>query len=93
MTAVYGFNTVELRKLLWYEPRFIEAQINTPWLIWVDFNALLQSQNRLNGHAVTRAEISDFATYMKDLFLTELPWRGEFYTCSNKQLGPHRICS
>lgn len=70
MTVVYGYNTNEQRKVLWNDIRSMASP--QPWLVWGDFNDLLQNQDRLNGAPVTRAEIKDFADRVQDLFLNEL---------------------
>ncbi|XP_059277758.1 uncharacterized protein LOC132031905 [Lycium ferocissimum] len=64
-----------------------------PWLICGDFNALLYSQDRLYGNPVQFTEVKEFNDCMQDLSLTELNWRGDYYTWSNKQHGDERICS
>ncbi|KAG5571297.1 hypothetical protein H5410_061063 [Solanum commersonii] len=61
MTVVHGFNTIEQRRTLWSELRNLTTQCNKPWLVWGDFSALLQSQDRFYGAPVTRAETRDFA--------------------------------
>ncbi|XP_070017064.1 uncharacterized protein LOC142172435 [Nicotiana tabacum] len=67
--------------------------INKPWLICGDFNAILYPQGRLYGVQVTMAEIKDFADCCHNLSLNELPWKGDYYTWSNKQQGSDRIYS
>lgn len=38
-------------------------------------------------------ETEDFANCVQSLNLTELSWKGEYYSWTNKQLGEARICS
>lgn len=93
MIVVHGFNTIEQRRTLWSELRNLATQCNKPCLVWGDFSTLLQSQNRLYGAPVTRAETRDFAECVQDLLLNEVMWKGEFCSWSNKQLGSARIFS
>ena len=71
MTVVYGYNTIEQRKVLWNDIRSMASP--QPWLVWGDFNALLKNQDRLNGDPI---EIKDFADCVQHLFLNELLWKG-----------------
>ncbi|XP_060190867.1 uncharacterized protein LOC132620191 [Lycium barbarum] len=89
MTVVYGYNTVELRKPLWTHHQTLSG--NTPWIIWGDFNAILTSQDKLNGASVTSHDIKDFADCVQALNINELMWIGEYYTWSNKQRGANRV--
>ncbi|XP_075080268.1 uncharacterized protein LOC142165794 [Nicotiana tabacum] len=45
------------------------------------------------GNHITYAETQDFASCIQTLQLTELIWKGDYYTWSNKQYGPDRISS
>lgn len=71
----------------------LAIQCNKPCIVWGDFNALLQNQDRLNGAAVTNTKNKDFADCIHDLSLNEMVWKVEYYTLSNRQLGSNRICS
>ncbi|XP_019224481.1 PREDICTED: uncharacterized protein LOC109206146 [Nicotiana attenuata] len=93
ITVVYGHNTIEQRKALWAEVHKMAANITTPWLIGGDFNAVLYSQDRLMGNPITYAETQDFANCIQTLQLSELLWKGDYYTWSNKQDGTDRIRS
>ncbi|KAH0633496.1 hypothetical protein KY284_036282 [Solanum tuberosum] len=64
-----------------------------PWIIGGDFNAVLSPQDRLCGNPVTSAEVQDFSECIATAELTELQWRGHFYTWTNKQDGGRRIYS
>lgn len=69
---VYGCNTVELRKTLWTSLRQLASQTNEPWLIWGNFNAILQSPDKLCRVAVTIAETKDFDDFIQNLMLNEM---------------------
>ncbi|XP_019242200.1 PREDICTED: uncharacterized protein LOC109237736 [Nicotiana attenuata] len=93
VSIVYGFNTVEQRKLLWDNLKEIEQMTSIQWVIGGDFNAVLQLQGRMYGNPVTKAETQDFSKCIQDLKLSELAWEGDYYTWSNKQGGGDRIWS
>ena len=91
VTVVYGFNTVEQRKSLWKEMQTISQGVIQPWLIVGDFNAILSTKDRLDGGLVTKNEIQDFGDCVRDMEVTELQWKGNYYTWNNKQCGEDRI--
>ncbi|XP_070054703.1 uncharacterized protein [Nicotiana tomentosiformis] len=93
MTVVYGYNTLEKRKELWQQLAGISHKVSKPWIIWGDFNSILCPKDRLYGTAVTNMEIKDFAECVRNLMLNELPWKGDYYTWTNKQQGGDRIWS
>ncbi|XP_004252413.1 uncharacterized protein [Solanum lycopersicum] len=67
--------------------------ITQPWLIAGDFNAILSTQDWLDGGSVTKNEIQDFGDCLRDMEVTELQWKGNYYTWNNKQCGEDRISS
>ncbi|XP_060181958.1 uncharacterized protein LOC132611557 [Lycium barbarum] len=93
LTVVYGFNTIEQRRSLWADVQTFAQATSMPWIIGGDFNAILTVQDRLYGHPVTAYEIKGFAECVTNATLTELPWRGDFYTWTNKQPASDRIYS
>ncbi|XP_055826419.1 uncharacterized protein LOC129894813 [Solanum dulcamara] len=92
-TIIYAFNTNEKRKELWTELAQIEQGVDRPWIIARDFNVVLYPNDRLYGAPVSSAETQDFTKCLHDLHLNELPWKGDYYTWSNKQMGTNKICS
>ncbi|XP_070057359.1 uncharacterized protein [Nicotiana tomentosiformis] len=64
-----------------------------PWLISGDFNAMLTLQDRIFKVPVTLADIHDFVEWYHNMYLTEIPWRGEYFTWTNKQQGDDRVRS
>ena len=93
VTIVYGFNTVEQRKSLWQEMKTMSKGVTQPCLITGDFNAILSTKDRLDGGLVTKNEIQDFGDCVRDMEVTELQWKGNYYTWNNKQCGEDRISS
>ena len=93
LTVVYGFNTIEQRKSLWSDMIQIGQNVNHPWIIVGDFNAMLSPKDRLAGVPVNENEIKDFSNCVKVMGLNEVQWKGSYYTWNNKQSGNARISS
>ncbi|XP_075098038.1 uncharacterized protein LOC142175354 [Nicotiana tabacum] len=93
LTVVYGFNTVEERRSLWDTLQNISYNTNSPWLVYGDFNAILSTTDRISYHPVSFNEVKDFSDCITATLLSELQWKGEFFTWSNKQQGSDMVCS
>lgn len=91
--AVYGFNTIELRRDLWSYLTAVVSSIDGPILMGGDLNAVLSPEDRLNGCPVTMAEVQDFQFCLQSTGLTEVRTVGGPYTWSNNKEGGYRICS
>ena len=72
LTVVYGFNTIEQRKSLWSDMIQIGQNVNHPWIIVGDFNAMLSPKDRLAGVPVNENEIKDFSNCVKVMGLNEV---------------------
>ncbi|PHT75541.1 hypothetical protein T459_19063 [Capsicum annuum] len=66
--------------------------MNIPWAIIGDFNALLFQPDRLSNNPITYGDVRNLAECVHDLLLSELNWKGNYYTLSNKQIGDGRVC-
>ncbi|XP_070043677.1 uncharacterized protein [Nicotiana tomentosiformis] len=93
LTVVYGYNGFEQRRALWDTLQQLSLSIAVPWMITGDFNAVLYPNDRLSSNLVSYSEIQDFAACLQHTVLTELPWKGDYYTWSNKQSGTDRVSS
>ena len=93
ITVIYRYNTSEMRRSLWNELKMLTHSVSEPWIIIGDFNAVLSPKDRLDGVPVTLNEIKDFEECVKDMGITELHWKGNYYTYTNKQVGAARIAS
>lgn len=82
-----------MRKPFWNDLRNIGQNIKKPWLICGDFNIVLHPNDRAFGAPVTLAEIRDYSECIQDVKVGKLPWKGEYYTPTDKQIGDARICS
>ncbi|XP_075080401.1 uncharacterized protein LOC142165912 [Nicotiana tabacum] len=93
LTIVYGFNTVEHKRALWENLKDVAVGMNKPWLVAGDFNAVMYQDDRMFGNPITYTEVKEYSECMHELFRTEVHWRGDYYTWSNKQQNNDRIYS
>ncbi|XP_074288300.1 uncharacterized protein LOC141613464 [Silene latifolia] len=84
-TVVYGLNSLGDREPLWQSIRSYHLQLNAPWLLCGDFNAIMERNERIGGAEITNAEIRPMADAIRDCQLTDMKARGAFYTWNNKQ--------
>lgn len=42
---------------------------------------------------VTTVEVKDFSECCHNIYLTKIPWRGDYFTWTNRQQGDARVCS
>jgi len=85
--VIYAYKSIEQRKVLWAELSSIEQIVDKRWLIVGDFNAVLYPNDRVYGAPISLVETQDFSNCIHKLQLNEVPWKGDYYTWSNKQLG------
>ncbi|XP_062076415.1 uncharacterized protein LOC133781446 [Humulus lupulus] len=89
ITAVYGSNSLMDRKELWYKLAGIGKLMN-PWLIFGDFNAMFNFQDRSGGRLVTAKDIEDAQYWLSLGQVDEFKSSGAYYTWSNKHdVGDH----
>lgn len=93
LTVIYGFNTCEHRRSIWEALKELAQGVIIPWLICGDFNAMLYPHARLFGNPVQYTKIREFAGCVHDLLLSEVAWKGEYYTWTNKHQSTDNICS
>lgn len=62
----------------------MEHGIDKSRLVASDFNVVLYPNDRLYGISVSLAKTQDFTNCLYNLQINELPWKGDFYTWSNK---------
>ncbi|XP_075091756.1 uncharacterized protein LOC142171931 [Nicotiana tabacum] len=93
LTVVYGYNGIEQRRALWDNLQLLSVSITVPWLISGDFNAVLYPNDRLSCNRVSYSETQEFATCFQQRTLTNLHWKGDYYTWTNKQPGVDRVSS
>ncbi|XP_019235765.1 PREDICTED: uncharacterized protein LOC109216089 [Nicotiana attenuata] len=93
LTVVYGFNGIEQRRSLWGKLQSFSTTITDAWLVAGDFNAILYPKDRQSCNPVSYSETQEFSHCIQQAGLSELPWKGDYYTWTNKQPGADRVCS
>lgn len=93
VVAIYGFNTIELRKDLWEFINQICTLYADPICFCGDYNSVLLIEDRVNGNPVTSAEFQDLEACIRANALSEVRTIGGYYTWCNNQEGDDRIVS
>ncbi|XP_074290682.1 uncharacterized protein LOC141617387 [Silene latifolia] len=83
-TVVYGFNKPVEREPLWSSVRSYHGNVNGPWLLCGDFNAVMGRDERIGGNPVTLADIRPLLQVVQDCNLGDLKAKGNFFTWTNK---------
>ncbi|XP_074300998.1 uncharacterized protein LOC141632342 [Silene latifolia] len=65
-TVVYGLNSLGDREPLWQSIRSYHLQLNSPWLLCGDFNAIMERNERIGGAEITNAELRPMADAIRD---------------------------
>ncbi|XP_062118289.1 uncharacterized protein LOC133831900 [Humulus lupulus] len=87
-TFVYAFNDEERRRVLWQQ--FRDMQIKEPWILLGDFNATINTEERI-GDRVRSLYFESFYNCLLDYDLTDIPFHGFFFTWNNKQVSSDHI--
>ncbi|XP_062104024.1 uncharacterized protein LOC133815172 [Humulus lupulus] len=91
-TVVYGSNSMGERKKLWDKLASI-GQLNYPWIIFGDFNAMFSYQDRNGGRQILAKDIADAQDRLASGQVEEFKCSGALYTWSNKHEVGDRIFS
>ncbi|XP_074299888.1 uncharacterized protein LOC141631067 [Silene latifolia] len=89
---VYAFNGVYERKALCSRLIALNSQIQGPWFIGGDFNAVLKPCERLGG-VTTEEEMEYFQMCLDQCNMVDMPATGSFFTWNNKQEAATRVFS
>ncbi|XP_058764837.1 uncharacterized protein LOC131638301 [Vicia villosa] len=84
LTAIYGKNQLEQRKLLWKTIANIQPSNQDPWCLMGDFNNVLKARDRIGGRLITDSEYVDLWDMMTSAGLTEMDGCGDYYTWCNR---------
>ncbi|PHT95341.1 hypothetical protein T459_03223 [Capsicum annuum] len=79
-TAVYDLHTIVVGLSLWTTLRNIYVQVQEPWLIMGDFNAILSLKDKVMGTQVQEYEIRGFKEFTEDCNISKLPAVGRSFT-------------
>lgn len=86
--------TIVLEELLWTDLIAFSGSNDLPWDVIGDFNEILNFNERIGGNSSSHfSSMNDFIHCIEEALLFDLPFSGDFYTWSNKQIGPGRIIS
>ncbi|KAJ7009374.1 hypothetical protein NC653_000138 [Populus alba x Populus x berolinensis] len=92
LTFIYGHNTPSERTLLWnYLCQTSIQNIDTPWIVMGDFNAILTAADRVGGDTNWYHHQDDFSNCIRQSELITLPYTGLRFTWHNGQHGDHTI--
>ncbi|KAH0672389.1 hypothetical protein KY290_024630 [Solanum tuberosum] len=78
---------MEDRKMLWQDPREIHMNQQGAWLALGDYNAILDSEDRIIGNLVREMEIVDFNEFLLDSSIIEMRSRGRSFTWTNRHIS------
>ncbi|KAL2893703.1 5'-3' exoribonuclease 2 [Bienertia sinuspersici] len=89
---IYAFNDHNERIPLWEDLRKCKVQFQGPWLLMGDLNCVLNLDEGL-GSPVRLGEIKEIRYCMEECGLSDIPYKGNFYTWCNKHLDDSRVYS
>ncbi|XP_062080902.1 uncharacterized protein LOC133785700 [Humulus lupulus] len=92
LTFVYGFNTIEDRKILWQNLVQLNFPVS-PWLILGDFNSVFYVDDRNGGNPITHTKMVDSNLWLAQSNVVALKSFGSIFTWTNNQVGSNRIYS
>ncbi|XP_033513491.1 uncharacterized protein [Nicotiana tomentosiformis] len=93
ISFVYGYNIAGGGRGLWETLRHISTYTIEPWIILGDFNAILSTEDKVNGLPVHVNETIDFQTCVTDIVLGQVNRKGWQYSWCNKRDGDDWIYS
>ncbi|XP_026417183.1 uncharacterized protein LOC113312664 [Papaver somniferum] len=90
VSGVHAHVKKSQRKFLWSEMEII-SQIQKPWVVLGDFNAIISPEEKFGGKAPNIISMMDFFHCLNECNLIQAPSTGQQYTWSNCQQGTKRI--
>ncbi|KAH7666191.1 DNase I-like protein [Dioscorea alata] len=90
-TYTYGSYEMAVRKALWQEIGWTSSDVELPWLIQGDFNAVLSNADRAGGNPVDLLAANDFQECLLKSNLLEIQTVGPRFTWTNNQEEDRRI--
>ncbi|XP_020266342.1 uncharacterized protein LOC109841815 [Asparagus officinalis] len=93
ITAVYALNHSDGRKVLWEDLLSFKMNVDCPWLVGGDFNAITSSDEKIRGAPVTNTDTDDFQSFVAASKLAHIKTTGYFFTWGNKQNADTRVWS
>ncbi|XP_026416875.1 uncharacterized protein LOC113312326 [Papaver somniferum] len=90
VSGVHAHVKKSQRKFLWSEMEII-SQLQKPWVVLGDFNAIISPEEKFGGKAPNRISMMDFIHCLNEYNLIQAPSTGQQYTWSNCEQGTKRI--
>ncbi|XP_026383279.1 uncharacterized protein LOC113278735 [Papaver somniferum] len=87
LTNIYGPNKPHERADFWEELDNICGYLDLPWCLGGDFNTIKCCDEKKNCNTITKS-MKDFAEFISQHNLIDLPLKGARYTWSNGQTNP-----
>ena len=87
LTCFYGWPEATQKHKSWELLSHLKSFVEGPWLCIGDFNAILQSSEKLSKRPAQVNQINAFRTVLEVCQLEDLGYRGYQYTWNNKRLG------
>ncbi|XP_026450908.1 uncharacterized protein LOC113351051 [Papaver somniferum] len=87
LTNIYGPNKPHERADFWEELDNICGYWDLPWCLGGDFNTIKCCDEKKNCNTITKS-MKDFAEFISQHNLIDLPLKGARYTSSNGQINP-----
>ena len=86
-TGFYGWPEAQHKEKSWQLLEHLRSLVNGAWLCARDFNAILNSAEKLSLRPPNSVEIDAFRNVLDSCTLKDLGYRGYTYTWSNKRPG------
>ncbi|XP_075105118.1 uncharacterized protein LOC142179327 [Nicotiana tabacum] len=86
MTAIYDLHTIEHRKAMWEKLEQLHNELQGPWIVMGDYNAIQSFEDRYNDNHVMEAETRDFSEFLENAGMTELKTVGREFTWTNSHI-------
>ncbi|XP_026429214.1 uncharacterized protein LOC113325192 [Papaver somniferum] len=90
ISGVHAHIKVVQKRFLWYEMHLI-SDLNRPWIILGDFNAVISQDEKVGGRLPNRTRMLDFNECINQCELLPAPKNGLQFSWSNCQHGNKRI--
>ena len=87
LTCFYGWPEVQQKHKSWELLNHLKSFMEGPWLCIGDFNAFLQSSEKLSIWPAQVSQVEDFRVAMEECHLEDLGFKGYPYTWDNKWPG------
>ncbi|XP_039020825.1 uncharacterized protein LOC120152733 [Hibiscus syriacus] len=86
VTVVYAGPHISIRRNLWPKLAMLDPGSNNPWVLGGDFNAILNSDERIGGAAGRCGICKSFNEFIFDNSLTDIGFEGSFFTWARGSL-------